>query len=66
MVANHVWQCEFCGLSRYDLNDIKKHLMDVHGIDVEHPLANAGMAGDILIVSDRVVPAELLKSTTIQ
>ena len=63
IVAAHVWVCEFCNINLYinlyDKNDMTSHLLEVHQIDVNTPLANSGMMGDNLVVSDLVVPKEL-------
>ncbi len=60
IVAAHTWSCEVCSYTLYDKNEMVKHLKAKHGIDVSSPLANSGMAGDNLIVSDCVIPANTI------
>jgi hypothetical protein len=59
IVASRVWTCEFCKVTSYDLEAIKKHLEEVHRILVYHGDANGGLGGDNYIVSSDVIPRNL-------
>ena len=59
IVAARFWVCEICNLPLYEYHDMEKHLLEVHGVDCNSTKANAGLAGDNLIVSDLAIPSKV-------
>ena len=59
IVCTHYWVCSFCYLPLYNKDEMIKHLLDTHKIDVGSPLADVNMIGDNLVVSDLIIPKVL-------
>jgi len=56
IVGYRVYRCEFCKYAGHFESALAKHLEKRHNIDIYSEYANKGYTGDILIVSDVVIP----------
>lgn len=59
IVGYRIYRCDFCKYSGHFESALAKHLKKRHNIDIYSKDANMGYGGDVLIVSDMVVPREL-------